>query len=393
MISERFYHHRSFNVIVILILIMSIIGSLFYVNKDDEPKAQEKPSSQPSIKIIEPISGEELSGIVTVKGIISDVTPATVRVTVGNIEPLTASGLDNWETSLDTTLLPNRRYDITAKVFQNSREMASHSISIRIKNIYMNTIPECSITQPYNGQIVQDLLNIKGSAYDTDGQIEYVEWQVPGYSDWETAQGRELWSDQLDTISLLDGDYVLEARTSDGFDYSEITQVVFEVKHPPLEWVPPVCSISHPREDSDLNGIVIISGTAKAMTPEEVIEEVHVKIGDSGEWINANGTVEWEYKWYTKTLPNGQVTLFARCRDTIAYSEEVTVTVNIDNSPTANQPPDVSILYPKEGMELWENVTVKGTARDSDGSVDKWKGPGHRGPWKAQDIEDFIFPF
>ena len=371
MVSERFYHHPSFKVLVIFILIISIIGSLFYVNEDDEPKAREKPSSQPSIKIIDPISGERLSGNVTVKGIIMDVTQATVHVTIGNIEPITASGLNNWKISLDTTLLPNGRYDLTAKVFQDSVEMASHSISIRIKNIYMNIIPECSITQPHNGQIVQDFLNIKGSAHDSDGQVEYVEWRVLGYSDWQVAQGRELWKDQLDTISFLDGDYVLEARTSDGFDYSEITQVVFVVEHPPPEWVPPVCSISHPPEDSDLKGIVIISGTAKAVTPEEVIEEVYVKIGDSGEWLKANGTVEWEYKWYTKTLPNGQVTLFAKCRDTIGYSEAVTVTVNIKNSQTANQPPDVSILYPREGMELWEIVTIKGTARDSDGSVEK----------------------
>ena len=371
MVSERFYHQPSFKVLVILILITSIMGSLFYVNRDDEPKVLEKPSSKPSIKIIEPTSGEQLSGMVTVKGIVSDVTPATVRVTVGNIKPLTASGLDNWEISLDTTLLPNGRYDLTAKVFENSTEMASHSISIRIKNIHVNIIPECSITQPYNGQIVRDLLNIKGSAHDTDGQVEYAEWRVPGYSDWETAKGRELWSDQLDTTGLSDGDHVLEARTSDGFDHSEIARAVFVVEHPPPEWVPPVCSISYPLRDSDLKGTVIISGTAKVMEPEEDIEEVYVKIGDSGEWLSANGTVEWEYKWHTKTLPNGQVTLFAKCRDTIGYSEPAAVTVNIVNSETPNQPPDVSILYPNEGTELWEIVTVRGTATDSDGSVEK----------------------
>ncbi len=189
MVSERFYQHRSFKLIVILILILSIMGSLFYMNRDDDPKAREKHTSEPSIKIIEPIPGEKLSGIVTIIGIVSDVSPATVRVTIGNTEPLTASGLDNWEMKLDTTLLPNGRYELTAKVFQNSIEMASHSISIRINNIHENIIPECSITQPHNGQTVHDLLDIKGSAHDADGQIEYVEWHVIGYSDWQIAQG------------------------------------------------------------------------------------------------------------------------------------------------------------------------------------------------------------
>ena len=110
MVSERFYQHRSFKLIVILILILSIMGSLFYMNRDDDPKAREKHTSEPSIKIIEPIPGEKLSGIVTIIGIVSDVSPATVRVTIGNTEPLTASGLDNWEMKLDTTLLPNGRY-------------------------------------------------------------------------------------------------------------------------------------------------------------------------------------------------------------------------------------------------------------------------------------------
>ncbi len=96
----------------------------------------------------------------------------------------------------------------------------------------------------------------------------------------------------------------------------------------------PSCAIGAPSPQQIIAGAYTVSGTA--FDPELLVEMVEVKI-DGGPWAQANGTTTWSYEWVTAIVADGNHTIYARSYDESNYSDEVSVTVVVDN---AVPPPD-----------------------------------------------------
>jgi hypothetical protein len=128
---------------------------------------------------------------------------------------------------------------------------------------------------------------------------------------------------------------------------------------------PPTVQISSPLNGAIVSGGINIQGTAS--DSDGSITQVEVKI-DSGSWETCSGTTSWSKNWDTTTVGTGAHTIRARSRDDDgAYSSVDTITVNVDNG--GNNPPTVHIIQPSNGATLSEEITIQGTASDSDGSV------------------------
>jgi parallel beta-helix repeat protein len=113
----------------------------------------------------------------------------------------------------------------------------------------------------------------------------------------------------------------------------------------------PECAISAPAASGTVSGMVNITGTAS--DPDGTVDSVEVRI-DDGVWQQATGTTSWTFEWNTMEISDGSHTIRARSYDEMNYSQEVSVTVTVDN---AEEPPpgDESIF-----SQAWFWVAILG---------------------------------
>ncbi|TET90895.1 MAG: hypothetical protein E3J35_04465 [Methanomassiliicoccales archaeon] len=145
---------------------------------------------------------------------------------------------------------------------------------------------------------------------------------------WSDYTGIDLFSgpnqDQPGSDGIGDTAYPID---TDGQDrYPLMSPIV----PPPPENQPPICSIQSPMQDDTISGVPTISGTASDQ--DGTVESVEVRI-DNGSWIEVTGTTSWSFEWDTKTVPDGEHTIYARSFDGTDYSTEANITVIVDNAP------------------------------------------------------------
>ena len=126
----------------------------------------------------------------------------------------------------------------------------------------------------------------------------------------------------------------------------------------------PNVSIESPSDgDTFATTTIRVSGTAS----DESLDKVQVKVGPSGNWMDAKGTTEWNA---IVTLDLGKNTIYARANDTSGNSREVyvdNVSYSVEGSSDTT-PPNVSIESPSDGATFTTTtITINGNASDNKG--------------------------
>ncbi|MCK4614320.1 MAG: SBBP repeat-containing protein, partial [Thermoplasmata archaeon] len=98
--------------------------------------------------------------------------------------------------------------------------------------------------------------------------------------------------------------------------------------NPNLKDFLPTLALISPGNNSEVSSVVLITGTAS--DENSSIERVEISI-DGGVWQNVTGTISWSFEWDTKEVENGEHTIRVRSYDGEDYSEEVSITVLVDN--------------------------------------------------------------
>ncbi len=131
----------------------------------------------------------------------------------------------------------------------------------------VNEKPELEITSLENGDTVTGVVKIKGTAFDPDGIIQFVEWRVDDGS-WKQATDTESWTFIWDTVSdkLEDGEYALQVRAFDGILYSDEETMTLTLENGP----PPGDSGKGGGDDDDFeiagqDGYLVLGGAAVAV--------------------------------------------------------------------------------------------------------------------------------
>ncbi|RLF57846.1 MAG: hypothetical protein DRN25_05940, partial [Thermoplasmata archaeon] len=195
-----------------------------------------------------------------------------------------------------------------------------------------NAKPGVAILSPSDGAEISDTVTITGNATDSDGYVVQVQvridddpWQNATFSN-ETGE----WNYDLDTTTLPNGVYRIEARSFDGIDYSDIAVINVIINNLGANWRPTV-EIIYPSDGEKVNGTVEIQGTAD--DPNGDISLVQIQI-DDGPWQNATGTTSWTFEWNTTGLI-GKHTIRARSIDnegeaSAIESIEVTTKISLE---------------------------------------------------------------
>ncbi|TET91933.1 MAG: hypothetical protein E3J35_00260 [Methanomassiliicoccales archaeon] len=94
-----------------------------------------------------------------------------------------------------------------------------------------NQLPNCSISAPTSEETLSSTYTIIGTASDSDGTVQRMEIKIDD-NGWVLATGNVSWSYDLDTTTLPNGIHIIFARSFDGEDYSNETNVTVFVDNP-----------------------------------------------------------------------------------------------------------------------------------------------------------------
>ncbi len=98
-------------------------------------------------------------------------------------------------------------------------------------DLVVNLLPLVAIDTPQDGSDVEGIVTIEGTATDVDGTVEEVEVRIDG-GDWQTATGTTSWSYDWDTTQEPNGANLVEARSYDGIEHSELEAITLIVDNP-----------------------------------------------------------------------------------------------------------------------------------------------------------------
>jgi len=194
---------------------------------------------------------------------------------------------------------------------------------------------------------------------------------------WEEMTGLPTARYGLDVCLVNNKVYAIGGKSKhDGYFIGGTFYTKNEEFTPPLPNQPPTVTITYPYNGTTVSGMVSIQGTSNDV--DGTVQSVQIKI-DSGSWTTVTGTTSWSYSWDTTVVSAGSHIIYARSYDGKKYSNVSSVTVTVNIPP--NQPPTVVITYPYNDQEVKGTITIRGTASDSDGSVQKVEVRIDSGSW------------
>ncbi|MCK4614319.1 MAG: SBBP repeat-containing protein [Thermoplasmata archaeon] len=285
----------------------------------------------PDVTINSPDNNDEVSDTITISGESSDEdgneTIEKVEISIdddGSWEVVT--GTTSWSYDWDTTSVENGEHTLRFRAYDGIDYSDVEELTLIVEN--ENVKPEVTIDYPEDYSEVTGLVTITGSASDEDGDetIEEVEVSIDG-GGWEGVSGTTSWSYDWDTTQYADGEYTLKFRAFDGTDYSDVEELILIVKNE-IDNIKPEVTIISPIHNSDVSGEVYCSG--RASDDDGEIEKVEIST-DDGLWLPVQGTVYWTYEWDTREFENGVYFIRVRSYDGEDYSEEVSITVTVNN--------------------------------------------------------------
>ena len=284
----------------------------------------------PDVTISSPNNNDVVNDTITIAGESSDEddneTIETVEMSLDSGRWETCSGTTSWSFDWNTIEYENGDHSLRFRAYDGEDYSDIEELTLDVQN--ENSIPEVTIDYPEDGAEVTGTISITGTASDEDGNetIKGVELSFDG-GGWEAATGTTSWNYDWNTTLYADETYNVEVRAFDGKDYSDVQELTLNVNDG-LENIKPEVTIIAPLSDSEVFDEGYCTGTASDEDGE--IEMVEISI-DGGAWLQVTGTNVWFIQWDTTRVDDGVHTISVRSYDGEDYSDEVSITVTVNN--------------------------------------------------------------
>jgi len=197
----------------------------------------------------------------------------------------------------------------------------------------VNDAPTLGITSHKDGDTVEGLINIQGTANDIEKKLANIEVSMDDGQYSDVTQQGVIWKYTIDTTLLDNGEHKFSFRCFDqeGLE-SEVVPLNLKVNNPINE--PPTIQPLYPEDGSEIRGGVQISGMAFDLVS---VTNVSVKINEDGIWqsmnlTSENGSYLWEFFWSTVSLTDGDYTLHFRSYDGELFSSVVFMNYRVNNT-------------------------------------------------------------
>ena len=271
---------------------------------------------------------------------------------------LNSNEADNIQT---TWIAEKGMHEIHAKIVDISPQDMDNSnheafFEVNVDGFVDSQLPMVFITEPYQNEVVSDLVVVKGTASDNNN-LEKVEVRiVPNV--WEKANGFQNWAWAWNTSTDLNGRYTIEARSFDGLNYSEIYQVEVEVTNDGANRRP-TASLNSNYNQVYINQKIIFSGNTSS--DDSQVSKYQFNFGDSKgtDWI----TESWIEYYYEEP---GQYIVELNVEDDegVRSSSSDTLTITVSEKSENNNPVAV-ITSPKTGSIFDSSQIVQFSSQGS----------------------------
>ena len=287
----------------------------------------EEDSIHPNVVIIEPASGQTVSGNVYIEALATD-NSGIDRVEFfinADLAYIDSIGPDYNYTWTTDTLPDDQDYIISLIGYDLvNNEGPSTPITVHLDN-YDNISPSGSILYPYAGQSVSEIETISVYAEDNDAvsQVEfyidnvlvYTDTEEPYEYDWDTSTEAE------------DLNHIVGAKIADPSDnVFEIPSVSVYVNNIPNDTSPPIVVISSPSNGQTVAGTINFTVLANDDSGIALVE-----FFIDGEPIATSEAAPYTYLWDTTLGHNTPHALSARAVDlagNISFAQPILVQVN-----------------------------------------------------------------
>ena len=143
---------------------------------------------------------------------------------------------------------------------------------------------------------------------------------------WLSDLDGEIYNGTNSSFTLFDlslGIHTIYLKIQDEFgQWSDVVSIVYIANFIPTVY------ISYPEADGMVHGEISIYGNA--LDKDSTIKQVEISI--NGEpWLPADGYGSWTYEWNTEDFENGKYTIRVRSYDGLNTSEEINITVTVEN--------------------------------------------------------------
>lgn len=236
----------------------------------------------------------------------------------------------------------------------------------------MNTVPKPVISTPEDNDVydTRTLIVFNGSAstdQDRDPLSFYWTSSIDGFLSKMAAF----------TAVLSEGSHRVTLFVNDGNGHNVSARISITVNKAPDR--PPVVNVLFPIENNELSGIAGLHGTAWDPDGNDTLAAVEFSV-DKGDWKAVTGTSNWSLDWNSSKLANGKHKISFRAFDGELYSQEVTLSVKVNNV-IMNLRPLVAITGPPATKAFFGIVTVTGTASDPEGKLARVEMSINGGGW------------
>ncbi len=200
----------------------------------------------PAVEIKVPGNGTYIRGLVTVQGSAADPGGisgiAHVFVKMGALGPIEMPGTTAWSHDFDSTLLPDGPVEVTAWAVDGFLKGDEDGISLHIDN---NLPPELDMLLPGDMSLHRGTVRLKGVAHDDRGFREdwRAQWRL-GDDNWTDLPQVALPDPRnatiespLDLSQLMNGQYILSVRVTDGEKWSEVWTANIRLENRPDLWL------------------------------------------------------------------------------------------------------------------------------------------------------------
>ncbi|MGA1848265.1 MAG: Ig-like domain-containing protein [Thermoplasmatota archaeon] len=213
---------------------------------------------------------------------------------------------------------------VTVQV-DDGQQVASIEFYIRIRSI--NDAPMIRVENLFNGQVIDELYRIKGTADDVEKTLKNIEvasvkqGDVLYPDDWVLSEGGYVWQYLFDIRSLEDGYYTIYIRAFDGRDFSAVQEFTVMVVTPkPAKLSSPPEVVIDTGFSGQLSETIEVTGTVT--DDSEFVSFVEYRI-DGSIWRKAimSSNTQWKLVIDTTRLTNEEHNLSVRAYDGKLYSD------------------------------------------------------------------------
>jgi hypothetical protein len=251
-----------------------------------------------------------------------DGSVVTVEYSFGSGEPfVAATGTDTWTADVDTSTADDGGVYISVRATDDTGATAYAFMTV----IVDNAGPVVSIVNPTDGQIVSGIVPLIG----TGDKVDSVEFRLDGGT-WTDASNTVVWNYVLNTMTISEGDHLLEVRgiRDTPAATSDIVSIDFTVD----QTVPSVVfneTDPNPASGDYLRDTVTFVGTS---TDNNGVASVDYSTNGGTVWIPATGTTSWNFDLDTTDLVDGAYTIRVRAQDVTGLYGSMSIPVTLDNT-------------------------------------------------------------